>query len=249
MRDQILTYVQEQLNTVPETPWADSPDSVVLRHADNSKWYGLLMTIPEGYIGLPGNNYIDVMNVKLPPLMVDSFRPEPGFHAAYHMNKRHWLTIRLDGTVPYPVVLDLLHVSFDLTASKKKQGILSRTHDWLIPANPKMFDVEAAFKQQDVIRWKQGADIHVGDMVTLYEAAPWSCLRFRCKVEEVGIPSEKTPGKKLMKIRLLETYPADYMPLARLRSEFGVYSVRGPRSTPPALMAELTARAKEREKL
>ena len=35
----------------------------------------------------------------------------------YHLNKRHWLTITLDGTVPDPLVTELVEGSYDLVAA------------------------------------------------------------------------------------------------------------------------------------
>lgn len=254
MKQQILDYVRTQWNTEPETPWPESPDHIVWRHESNQKWYAIIMPVRSDRLGLSGEvRYIDVMNVKLDPVLIDLLRNDPGYLPAYHMNKKSWLSLRLDGSLSMEEILPLLQMSYDLTGGdKKKKGVLSRCHDWLIPANPKYFDVEAAFAAQDVILWKQGADISVGDTSYMYEAAPYSCLRFRCRAEEVDIPYEKkgtSPVKirKAMRIRLLETYPTDYMPLSVLREEYGVYSVRGPRSTPPALLSELRARAKALE--
>jgi predicted DNA-binding protein (MmcQ/YjbR family) len=47
-----------------------------------------------------------------------------GEHAAitpgYHMNKRHWITIALDGSVPQTLVRELIEDSFDLVAPRKR---------------------------------------------------------------------------------------------------------------------------------
>ena len=32
----------------------------------------------------------------------------------YHLNKRHWVTVRLDGTLPYALLADLIRDSYDL---------------------------------------------------------------------------------------------------------------------------------------
>lgn len=36
----------------------------------------------------------------------------------YHMNKRHWITITLDGSVPYHEVRFLIDLSYDLVVKK-----------------------------------------------------------------------------------------------------------------------------------
>ena len=35
----------------------------------------------------------------------------------YHLNKRHWNTVTLDGSLPDPMVLDMLEDSYDLVVS------------------------------------------------------------------------------------------------------------------------------------
>jgi predicted DNA-binding protein (MmcQ/YjbR family) len=38
----------------------------------------------------------------------------------YHMNKRHWITVALDGSVPRELVTELIEDSFDLVAPRKR---------------------------------------------------------------------------------------------------------------------------------
>ncbi|MCC8046069.1 MAG: MmcQ/YjbR family DNA-binding protein [Clostridiales bacterium] len=59
--------------------------------------------------------------VKCDPVMIDMLRQSPGFLPGYHMNKTNWLSILLDGTVSDEQILDLLDLSFQITAKKKKQ--------------------------------------------------------------------------------------------------------------------------------
>ncbi|CAM2954521.1 MmcQ/YjbR family DNA-binding protein [Saccharomonospora xinjiangensis] len=41
----------------------------------------------------------------------------PAITAGYHLNKRHWNTIVLDGSVPEDLVVDLVHESYDLVVA------------------------------------------------------------------------------------------------------------------------------------
>ncbi len=47
--------------------------------------------------------------------LLDYNRYFPG----YHMNKQHWLTIRLDGVVPLDEITPLIARSYELAAKKK----------------------------------------------------------------------------------------------------------------------------------
>ena len=44
-----------------------------------------------------------------------------GIYPAYHMNKEHWLTVALDGSVLEENLKFLLALSFDLTDRKNKR--------------------------------------------------------------------------------------------------------------------------------
>lgn len=71
------------------------------------------------------SDMIDVLNVKCEPDMVAVLAHQEGFAPAYHMNKRHWLTVRLDGSVSREQIFHLLDISYELTGNKKrmqKQG-------------------------------------------------------------------------------------------------------------------------------
>lgn len=114
-RIEILKYAKEEFNTVADYPWSKNPNFAVLRHSDNNKWYGLIMDIPKNKLGINSDEVIDAINVKCDPMMIDSLRTSDGFYSAYHMNKRNWITIALDGTVPGEDIINLLKLSYGMT--------------------------------------------------------------------------------------------------------------------------------------
>lgn len=239
-REEVLRYIQKEYGVTAQRPWAKSPENEVLRHADNQKWFGLIMAVGKSHLGMSGDGYVDVINVKLDPMLIDMLRQQEGFLPAYHMNKVSWISIRLDGSVALDTIYDLIDQSFLLTASKKKKKELKRTgpKDWLIPANPKYYDVVGAFRENKVLDWKQSSDIRVGDFVYMYVAAPYSSIMYKCKALEVDIPSTYSDDnltiRKMMMIELLETYEPGIWTFERIK-QFGVHAVRGPRSMPVEL--------------
>ena len=62
---------------------------------------------------------VDIIDVKADPTMIGMLIQTYGFLPGYHMNKRHWLTILLDGSVRDTQVLDFLDMSYDLIDSSK----------------------------------------------------------------------------------------------------------------------------------
>ncbi len=117
-RQQLFNYVKEKYGDDPEYLWLSYPTSAVLRHRDNEKWYAIVMDVPKNKVGLDGTEIIDVLNIKLEPMLVDFLRHTDGFAPAYHMNKTHWISIRLNGTVPDEQIMDLLNRSYQLTGKR-----------------------------------------------------------------------------------------------------------------------------------
>lgn len=112
-KEEIFEYVQKQYGTVPEYLWSKLPDSAVLRHK-NGKWYAVIMTVEKSKLGLEGNDLVDIMDVKCDPDMTNMIIQTYGFLPGYHMNKQHWITILLDGSVSEAKILDFLDMSYDL---------------------------------------------------------------------------------------------------------------------------------------
>ena len=46
-------------------------------------------------VSLTGNGMIDILVLKCEPEMVSTLVGQKGFAPAYHMNKKHWLTVLL----------------------------------------------------------------------------------------------------------------------------------------------------------
>ena len=63
---------------------------------------------------------MDVLNVKSDPLLIGSLRGQDGYFSAYHMNKEKWLSIQLGKPELDDAIKDLLSLSHELTAPKKR---------------------------------------------------------------------------------------------------------------------------------
>ena len=115
-RQDILTYVNKKYKTISEKPWAISPKNEVLRHKKSRKWYGIIMEISADKIGIKSKEKIDILNVKAEPQFID-FLLSYGekIYPAYHMNKKHWITIALDGSIEDKKIYDLIDKSYDMT--------------------------------------------------------------------------------------------------------------------------------------
>ena len=120
MKLRLMEYCERKFGTEPEAPWEDSPDAYTFKTAKRNKWYALFMTIPYKSLGLETKGTLDVVNIKLPPGKVLDLIDRVHFYPAYHMNKKHWITIVLDKEVDEPLVQQLLEESYGLVEKLKK---------------------------------------------------------------------------------------------------------------------------------
>ena len=118
-KQQFLSYCLSAYGTSPDHPFGDHLETAVLRHADNKKWYALLMRVSRRKFGMESDERIDVVNLKLPTEMFGSFGAADGVFPAYHMNKCHWISVLLPDA-PDDVVKLLVGASFAATKHKKK---------------------------------------------------------------------------------------------------------------------------------
>ena len=118
-KQEFLEYCLNTYGTSPDYPFDEDFETAVLRHADNRKWYAIVMRVSRHKLGFESDEVIDVVNLKLPTEMFGSFGASDGVYPAYHMNKLHWISVLLPDA-PNDVVQFLANLSFEATKSKIK---------------------------------------------------------------------------------------------------------------------------------
>ena len=120
-RERIMQYIQNRYGTEPEHLWAKYPNYAVFRQPASRKWFAAIMDIPRNRLELPGDELVDVMDLKCGPVMVGSLLDQDGFFPAYHMSKSSWISVILDGTVSDEEIYPLLELSYDSVAPKVRK--------------------------------------------------------------------------------------------------------------------------------
>lgn len=243
-RERIFEYAAQQYGTQPEYPWRFLPAYAVLRHP-NGKWYAIVMNVPNVRLGLEGEGRTDILVAKCGPGLQPVLLSQKGFMPAYHLNKERWISVRLDGSAEEAQAENLLDMSYSVTGEKRgrtpKRG---EPQAWIVPVNPKYYDIEMAFAESDEIIWKQSNNIMAGDNVYLYIAAPVSGIEYECTVLETDIPYHFDNGKvhmeRVMRIKLKRRI-APAISLNQLK-EHGIFAVRGPIRMPYGLRYESEAK-------
>ena len=112
----IMAQVQEKYGNQLEYLWEKSPDTAVLRHEGNQKWYAVLMRIPWDRLDKAREGQVEAVNLKHD--QVADLLSQKGIYPAFHMNKRYWLSLALDDSLQDEEVLELIERSWNLTVKK-----------------------------------------------------------------------------------------------------------------------------------
>ena len=113
-KEEIIKYCLTLENTYKDCPFSDDFESVTMKHCKNKKWFALIMNV---------NNKL-YLNVKTDPNYSDILRNTYDYIIpAYHMNKEHWNTIILDGTVPDEDIKRMIAESYDLVSDSPTKRI------------------------------------------------------------------------------------------------------------------------------
>ena len=192
------------------------------------------MNLDKSKLDKKSTGEIEIINIKLEPHEIENLLKQDGFYPAYHMNKKNWITVILNNTISDENIMSLIDKSYSYTVVNKNNA----KNEWIIPANPKYFDIEKALKDNNTITWKQSTNIKINDIIYLYVAEPYSSIMYKFKVIDVNIPyeynDENLKIKKVMKIDLITRYEKGQFAFNKLK-DFGINAVRGPRYMPLAL--------------
>ena len=222
--NRITELIINKYKVTPEFLWEKSPTDGVFRNPKTEKWFGLIMNIDKSKIVPKQTGEIEILNLKLDDI---NYQKQKGIYPAYHMNKKSWVSIILDDTLTDKDILKLVDISYELSDLKD---------EWIIPANPKYFDVITYIESLPVFSWKQPKNINIGDTVYIYLEAPYSAILYKCKVIELDLYDE--PQRPTMNLELIQKYDPKEYPFNKLK-EYGLNSVRSARRIPSKLSREL----------
>ena len=113
----IIAQIRDEYGAEPEFLWPERyPTYCIFRHGGNKKWFALIGRIEWKSLGRDGKELVDIINLKFDNgQALDFAENTPGVYPAYHMNKKHWITIALDGTLSNEMVMELVKKSYLLT--------------------------------------------------------------------------------------------------------------------------------------
>ena len=93
---------------------------------DKGKWYGLMMEVPLQKLGVASKANSLILNVKIHPENKERLLSTDGVYEAYHMNKKHWISIALNVCTDDALIKECIYTSYKCVAKKDNSLLLTR---------------------------------------------------------------------------------------------------------------------------
>lgn len=237
----LVGKIAEQFSDRGAQAFEKFPNIYAFRHPQNEKWYALALQLERGKLDLGEETWskteqeekVEVLNIKVPPEEVANLITHKGIYPSYHMNKKHWVTVVLDDSLTDEQVFELVSQSRELVGKGSAPRSGKREY-WVLPANPKVYDIDAAFEKCSVMDWPQKASIQEGDRLAIYMTAPIQALRYLCEVRKLHSQDDQV----LMQLQVLLRLEDEVFPLSRLQKE-GLKRIRSARRLPAKMVSLL----------
>ena len=106
---ELIEYVRTAYADELEYLWEKFPDNAVWRRKDTTKWYGALLTVSKRKLGMKADETVEIIDLRIAPENMDALIDHKLYFPGWHMNKKNWYTVILDGSVS----LEELHGRID----------------------------------------------------------------------------------------------------------------------------------------
>ena len=113
LKDDYISWIKTQFGAEPDFPWPDTPDYCVSR-CPNKKWFALIMKIKYRQLGLTGDEAVWVVNMKASQDAIPTLIDRKSIFPAWHMNKKHWITVLLTAATDFEKLCELTQKSYEL---------------------------------------------------------------------------------------------------------------------------------------
>ncbi len=108
----VIQHIRDTYGSEAEYLWEKFPNNAIFREETTQKWYAALLTVEKRKIGIDEDGTIEIIDLKETPDNITALVDGKNYLAGYHMNKKHWYTICLDGSVPIEEIYERIDISF-----------------------------------------------------------------------------------------------------------------------------------------
>lgn len=120
IRRQYVNFIEKEFGVIGDNPFSDdSLDTVVFRTPQKS-WFAIIMKIKYKNFGMNSDDELYVVNLKHNPLTISTLINNDTIFNAWHMNKKHWITVVLSARTDFEQLKQFTKESYGLVCGKKK---------------------------------------------------------------------------------------------------------------------------------
>ena len=111
---EVISYVRDRYGDELEYLWKKFPDNAVWRRKDTKKWYGAILTVSKSKLGLESSEIAEILDLRIQPQKMEELLSNENYYPGWHMNKKNWYTIILDGSVETEEIYKCIDESYRL---------------------------------------------------------------------------------------------------------------------------------------
>ena len=129
-----IEYISEKYGDKPEFLWDD--ENGIIRNSQNDKWFIVFMKVLPEKIGLKGNEKIEIIDIRYQKDQTNGVINNESIFPGYHMNKRSWITILMNGSLANEELFELIDNSYNLSIGNKSNmagsTLAQKVYDYLL---------------------------------------------------------------------------------------------------------------------
>lgn len=112
---EIINYCNNKYGGNHVNPFKKHPDILAFVNEKN-KWYALMSNVEYNKLNKTSNiiTKVKILNVKYPTDNISDIIDNQNIFPAYHMNKKHWISIVLDKNIKLETIKELIDMSYSL---------------------------------------------------------------------------------------------------------------------------------------
>lgn len=148
---EIIRYVHQKYGDELEFLWEKFDHNAIWRNKQNNKWYAALLMVSKAKLGFASDEVIEIIDLRYPKESIKDVIDYTTILPGYHMNKKSWITIKLDNSVKLEKIYQLIDNSYRLSIGNKC-GLAGNE------LSQKVYDYLTLIPEGKVVTYKQIAE-------------------------------------------------------------------------------------------
>ena len=123
IREKFEEYLPKTFECAVDYPWPDYEGDVstAVWRCPNNKMFALVMDITYRRFGFESDEPVSAVNLKVDPEKLESLLDGKSVFPAYHMNKKHWVSVLLTSVTDWNVLEEMTRRSYELVVGKTRR--------------------------------------------------------------------------------------------------------------------------------